>query len=91
MAMDMEYVTQDEFKDHCDAIDKTLESHGKKLDKQGEKIDLLALAVNNWVDRFSDFKKYAWAIIILLITLVIGVYGFLITIQNTLTNHILGK
>jgi hypothetical protein len=91
MAIDTEFVTQDEFKGHCEAIDKTLENHGKKLDVQGQKMDLLAFQVKNWNDRFDDFKKYAWAIIILLITLVIGVYGFLITIQNTLTAHILGK
>ena len=91
MAIDTEFVTQDEFKGHCETIDKTLETHGKKLDVQGHKIDLLSLQVKNWNDSFSDFKKYAWAIIVLLITLVIGVYGFLITIQNTLTAHILGK
>ena len=91
MAVDSEFVTQDEFKEHCDSIDKTLENHGRKLDRQAEKLDLLSLSVSSWTERFNDFKKYAWAIIILLITLVIGVYGFLITIQNTLTNHILGK
>jgi len=89
--LDQEFVTQDEFKEHCDSIDKTLENHGKKLDAQGQKIDTLSIRIENWTDRFNDFRKYAWAIIILLITLVIGVYGFLITIQNTLTNHILGK
>jgi len=86
-----EYLTQDECRDHCETIDRSLAVHGQKLDRQAEKLDLLSLSFNNWVDRFSEFKKFAWAVIVLLITLVIGVYCFLITIQNTLTNHILGK
>lgn len=91
MAIDTEFVTQDEFKDHCEAIDKTLEEHGKKLDKQGEKIDALAVKFTAWDAKVSTFINFGWAILAILITLLLTVFGFLLSINNTLTNHILGK
>lgn len=82
-----DFVTQTEFARHCETVNNSIGELKTEIGGQRKSIG----EISKQLSGFHNFKNYAWAIIILLITLDISVIALLVNLITTLANHIANK